>query len=240
MEHHDDLSRREFVQRVAVTTGVAGVSGLAWLPTLLAADRLAHPKPDEIVEKLLEGNRRFVEGKPLHPRRTPRDFTGLAESQAPLAVIVGCSDSRVAPELIFDQGIGDLFVVRIAGNVVSGPGRIVKGSIEYAVLELGVRLIMVLGHSGCGACKAAIEHIEARDSLPGAIADLINPIRPAVKMVTNMPGDKLTNVIKANVQQGVMRLRVLQPVLSKFANSGELKVVGGTYQLSTGRVELIG
>ena len=146
----------------------------------------------------------------------------------------------MAPELIFDQGIGDLFVVRIAGNVVSGAGPTVKGSIEYAVAELGARLILVLGHSGCGACKAAIEHIDANDALPGAIGALIDPIRPVVRAVAGLPGNKLENVIKANVQEGVKRLESLAPILSKLVQSQELKVMGGVYQLSTGKVEIVG
>jgi carbonic anhydrase len=240
MENSDHPSRREFVQRVTVAAGAVGLSGTASLASLEAADPPARPKPEALLEQLLEGNKRFVEGNLLHPGRAPKDFTALAEGQAPLAVIVGCADSRVAPELIFDQGIGDLFVVRIAGNVVSGAGPMVKGSIEYAVAELGVRLILVLGHSGCGACKAAIKHVEANDALPGAIGDLIAPIRPVVKMAAGQPGDKLTNVIRANVQQGVKRLKGLEPILSKLVNSEELKAIGGIYQLSTGKVEIIG
>jgi carbonic anhydrase len=240
MENSAYSSRRDFVQRVAAATGVAGLSGMARLATLAAADPVTRPKPDAVIENLLEGNERFVEGKVLHPRRLPKDFTALAEKQAPLAVIIGCSDSRVAPELVFDQGIGDLFVVRIAGNIVSGAGPMVKGSIEYAVAELGVRLVMVLGHTGCGACKAAIQHIEASDVLPGAIGDLINPIRVVVKMVAGQPGDKLTNVITANVKEGVKRLKGLDPILSSFVKSGEMKVIGGVYQLSTGKVEMVG
>jgi carbonic anhydrase len=239
MENSDHSSRREFVQRVAAATGLAGLSGMAGLTTLRAADPPVGPKPDTVLENLLEGNNRFVEGKLLHPGRAPKDFTALAEAQAPHAVIVGCADSRVAPELIFDQGIGDLFVVRIAGNVISGAGAIVKGSIEYAVAELGVRLIVVLGHTGCGACKAAIEHVEANDALPGAIGDLINPIRTVVRMVAGQPGNKLANVITGNVKEGVKRLKGLNPILSKFVGSGEMKVVGGVYELSTGKVEMV-
>lgn len=233
-------SRREFIQRASATIGMIGVlniSGSSDRGTVGAAER---PKPDAVLGQLLEGNNRFVEGTLLHPGRAPRDFLSLAEGQAPLAVIVGCADSRVAPELIFDQGIGDLFVVRIAGNVVSGAGPTVKGSIEYAVAELGARLIMVLGHTGCGACKAAIEHIEAHDALPGTIGALIDPIRPVVKTVAGQPGNKLENVIKANVREGVKRLEGLDPILSRLVNSGELKVIGGLYQLSTGKVEMIG
>jgi carbonic anhydrase len=232
-------SRREFMQCLAVATGAVEISGFSGLSGPKAADTLAPPKPEAVLEQLLQGNRRFVEGRLLHPRRGPKDFAALAQGQAPQAVIVGCADSRVAPELVFDQGVGDLFVVRIAGNIVSGAGPTVKGSIEYAVAELGARLIMVLGHSGCGACKAAIEHIEANDALPGAIGDLINPIRPIVRMVAGQPGDKLTNVINANVKEGVKRLRGLEPILSKLVNAGELKVMGGIYQLSTGKVELL-
>jgi carbonic anhydrase len=239
MESLEHPSRREFLQCATAAIGVVGVSGVGRLATLSAADSPTRPRPDAVLGQLLAGNRRFVEGKLLHPGRTPKDFLALAQGQAPHAVIVGCADSRVAPELIFDQAIGGLFVVRIAGNIVSGAGHTVKGSIEYAVAKLGSRLIIVLGHSGCGACKAAIEHIEASDALPGAIGALINPIRPVVKMVSGQTGNKLDNVIKANVAEGVRRLEGLDPILSRLVHSGELKVVGGVYQLSTGRVDLV-
>jgi carbonic anhydrase len=240
MDDFDHPSRRDFLQRMAVATGVAGLTALTRSSNLVAARPPVRPKPEAVLNKLLEGNQRFVAGRLLHPRRAPKDFAALAAGQAPLAIIVACADSRVAPELVFDQGIGDLFVVRIAGNVVSGAGPTVKGSIEYAVAELGVRLIVVLGHSACGACKAAIQHIESNDSLPGAIGALIDPIRPIVKMVAHQPGDKLTNVINANVKEGVRRLRRLDPILSPLVRSAELMVTGGSYQLSTGKVELLG
>src|SRR5262249_34537540 len=134
----------------------------------------------DVLARLLEGNKRFVDGQSTRVARTPKDFAADAQGQAPIAAIVGCADSRVSPELIFDHGVGDLFVVRVAGNVVSGAGPIVKGSIEYAVAELGVKLIMVLGHSQCGAVKAAIAHSDANDKLPGAIGELVTLIRPAV------------------------------------------------------------
>ena len=222
-------SRREFVW----------LTGLAASLALPLRGRAA-VQPDAVLARLLEGNKRFVNGQLAHPGRKPEDFAALAEGQAPLAAIVGCADSRVGPEVIFDQGVGDLFVVRVAGNIVSGAGPTVKGSIEFAVAELGVRLIMVLGHSQCGAVKAAIQHIDAKDALPGSIGDLINPIRPAVLAVADRPGDKLTNVTRANVQEGVKRLKGLDPILSKLAKTGELKVVGATYELRTGVVEVLG
>ena len=199
-----------------------------------AADR----KPDAVLARLLEGNRRFVSGKSITVQRTPADFAKDAKGQAPLAAIIACADSRVSPELVFDQTIGDLFVVRVAGNVVSGAGAIVKGSIEFAVAELGCKLIMVLGHSKCGAVAAAIEHIDAKDSLPGEIGNLVSLIRPAVVTAKDLPGDRLNNVIKANVQKCVERLKGLEPIIAKSVASGDVKVVGGTYELSTGKVEV--
>jgi len=153
---------------------------------------------------------------------------------------MGCADSRVPPELLFDQGVGDLFVVRVAGNVVGGGGVFVKGSIEYAVAELGVRLIMVLGHSSCGAVKAAIKHVDDGDPLPGAIAELVNRIRPAVIKAKDMPGDQLANAISANVLLGVETLNNLDPIVRPAVSSGQAKVVGAVYDLRTGAVTLSG
>jgi carbonic anhydrase len=157
-----------------------------------------------------------------------------------VAVIVGCSDSRVPPELLFDQGIGDLFVVRVAGNVVNGAGPIVKGTIEYAVAELGVSLIMVLGHANCGAVKSALKHIDANDPLPGAINELVLSIKPAVAATEGHAGDSLENAIRANVRLGVARLKGLEPILAGPVKQGTVKVVGAVYDLRTGAVTVIG
>jgi carbonic anhydrase len=229
------LSRRQFVQ-------VSGLfaAGLAVGKSALAADKpTTIVKPDEALALLLEGNKRYVKGEPAHPRRTPEDFSPLAAGQNPFAVIVGCSDSRVAPEVLFDQGVGDLFVVRVAGNVINGAGSTVKGSIEYAIAELGVQLIMVLGHSECGAVKAAITHIDAHDSLPGSINELVENIKPAVAAVRDQPGKLLENVIKANVERGVEKLNTLPPILAEAVKNGKLKVVGAVYDLRSGKVELL-
>lgn len=230
-------SRRDFVRFAGLTAGAAGLG----LPRLARSD--APPDaalgPDVVLARMLEGNKRFMNGNPsLLTRRRPEDFAALAEGQAPTAIVVACADSRVAPELIFDQGIGDLFVVRVAGNVVSGAGPIVKGSIEFAVAELGARLIVVLGHSQCGAVKAATEHIEGNDALPGSIGPLVEIIRPAVARAKGRPGDRLDNVIRANVEKCVETLKGLDPILSKFAKAGDLKVVGATYELRSGKVEV--
>src|SRR5207253_2590876 len=163
------------------------------------------------------------------PTHKPRP--SLAAGQSPVAVVVGCADSRVPPEIIFDQGVGDLFVVRVAGNVVSGAGASVTGSIEYAVAELNVPLVLVLGHGQCGAVKAAIKRFGANDALPGSIGDLVDTIRPAVLHARGQPGDLLDNAIRANVRRGVERLRALEPILADPVKKGKVKVVGATYDL---------
>jgi carbonic anhydrase len=235
MSRPTHVCRREFVRLSAAAAGLAAVAPMS--PTAPAAEQAAANRDAEsVLAKLLAGNQRFVKGELAHPRRKPDDFVPLAEGQAPLAVIVGCADSRVAPELIFDQGVGDLFVVRVAGNIISGAGASVKGSIEYAVAELGVRLVMVLGHSRCGAVHAAIKHIDANDALPGSIGDLVETIKPAVAAVKGRPGDLLDNVIKANVERGVERLRGLEPILAGPVKKGTVKVVGAVYDLRSGQV----
>jgi carbonic anhydrase len=231
------VSRREFVRITGLTAGAVGLAcpttGRAFAQESVKRD------PDTVLARLLEGNRRFEKGELAHPGRKPADFVPLAEGQAPLAVIVGCADSRVAPELIFDQGVGDLFVVRVAGNVVSGAGASVKGSIEYAVAELGVRLVVVLGHTQCGAVKAAVQHLDAKDALPGSIGDLVDTIKPAVVAAQGKPGNTLDNVIKANVERGVGRLKGLQPILAAAVTKGEAKVVGAVYDLGSGKVTVL-
>jgi carbonic anhydrase len=195
--------------------------------------------PDEVLRELLAGNERFFKGEVIHPRRRPDDFKPLAEGQRPQAVIVSCADSRVAPEIVFDQGIGDLFVIRVAGNVISGAGAIVKGSIEYAVVELRVPLIVVLGHSQCGAVKAAITQIDATTPLPGSLSGLVSTIKPAVIRAKDQPGDLLENAIRANVQIGVEHLQTSEPILANALKQGKVKVVGAAYDLRSGRVTVI-
>ena len=194
---------------------------------------------DEALAELLAGNERFVKGTLEHPRRTPGDFQAVADSQYPVAAIVACADSRVAPELLFDTGVGELFVIRVAGNVVDGAGVSVKGSIEYAIAELHVPLIVVLGHSNCGAVKSAVTHIEHQDSLPGAINGLVELIKPAVTKVQGQPGDIYANATRENVIVGVEKLKTLQPILAPRVKEGSVKVVGGIYDLHTGKVELL-
>ncbi len=157
----------------------------------------------------------------------------LTKSQHPFAVIVSCSDSRVPPEIVFDQGLGDLFVVRVAGNVIDDHS---LGSIEYAVNHLAVRLIVVLGHQRCGAVKAAKETIAARGKAPAHIQSLVTAIQPAVEATIN--GD-LEATTEANVKHVVEALHSSTPVLKPKVDSGELQVIGGYYSLDTGAVAFL-
>ena len=237
------VSRRKFMTLTAAGFTLANSAHLFAGSLAEAAQKESAPSKaptpvtgDQAWRDLLDGNARFDKGQSTGPRRSPEDFRPLAEGQYPHAVIVSCADSRVAPEILFDVGVGDIFVVRIAGNVVGGAGVTVKGSIEYAIAELNVPLIVVLGHSSCGAVKAAMKHIDAKDSLPGAINGLVELIKPAVVQSRGKTGDPLDNAIRQNVHLGVERLKELQPILAPKVKEGTLKVVGAVYDLRTGVV----
>lgn len=189
--------------------------------------------PAEAISKLKEGNGRYTSGNLQHPGQTTERRTELASDQHPFASIVSCSDSRVPPEIVFDQGLGDLFVVRVAGNVINNEG---LGSLEYAVDHLGSRLIVVLGHQSCGAVKAAKETIAAKGKAPGHIQSLVTAIKPAVE--ATVTGD-LDATIKANVKHVVNALRSSTPILKAKVDSGQVQVIGGYYSLDTGAVTFL-
>jgi carbonic anhydrase len=213
------------------------ISLLAASQFALAADP-AHPEqptvaPAEAVSKLKEGNGRYISGNLQHPGQTTERRAELAKDQHPFAVILSCSDSRVPPEIVFDQGLGDLFVVRVAGNVIDDHG---LGSIEYAVDHLGARLIVVLGHQSCGAVKAAKETIAAKGKAPGHIQSLVTAIQPVVETTAK---DDLDTTVKANVKHVVQALRSSKPILKAKVDSGEVQVIGGYYSLDTGAVTFL-
>jgi len=189
--------------------------------------------PAEAIAKLREGNGRYTSGNLQHPGQTVERRAELAKTQHPFAVILSCSDSRVPPEIVFDQGLGDLFIVRVAGNVINDE---VLGSLEYAVDYLGIRLIVVLGHQSCGAVKAAKETIAANSTAPGHIESLVQAIKPAVEATVNCD---LDTTIKANVNQVVDFLRSSTPILKGKVNSGQVRVIGGYYCLDTGSVSFL-
>jgi carbonic anhydrase len=217
--------------------------------------------PAEAISRLKEGNSRFTAGSMQHPHDSTDErkhmaansyenagmiFLGmtaeqaakrrseLTKSQHPFAIIVSCSDSRVPPEIVFDEGLGDLFVLRVAGNVINDES---FGSIEYAVDHLAVRLIVVLGHQRCGAVKAAKDTIAAKTEAPAHIQSLVNAIQPAVEATADRD---LEATIEANVKNVVQALRSSTPILKPKIDSGEVQVVGGHYSLDTGAVTFLG
>ena len=186
---------------------------------------------DEALKRLISGNKRFTTATMSHPDQTVERRTDLAQSQSPFAIIVSCSDSRVGPEIIFDQGIGDLFVIRTAGEVVTD---VALGSIEYAVAHLGVPLIMVLGHERCGAVKATVEGGEA----PGSIGSIVNLIKPAADKAKAQGGDILATAVSLNV--GLVSEKIASsPIVKDAMAKGQLKIVRGVYDLDEGVVKPI-
>ncbi len=192
----------------------------------------------EALDRLLEGNTRFVAGNSRHEGLDGDRRVELAEGQAPFAVIVSCSDSRVPAEIVFDQGLGDVFLVRVAGNTASHP--ILRGSIEYGVGILGAVLLMVMGHSGCGAVTAALDQIDRDGTVPGDIQSVVDAVLPAARSVADGTFDlRLERAVRENVCRQVSLLAASEPVLAPAAAAGRLLVVGAVCDLATGRVELV-
>jgi carbonic anhydrase len=192
--------------------------------------------PDEALGRLMEGNRRYAANN-----SAIKDFAAgraaRATAQYPFAAVLGCADSRVAPELAFDQGPGEVFVVRLAGNFVNDDG---LASLEYGVRFLGVPLIMVLGHSNCGAVDATIKVLKDDARLPGHLPELVRSIKPAVEAArkSNAP-NLLEEAIAENVRHNVVRLSDARPIVSEAVAARKVRVVGGVYDLATGVVKLI-
>ena len=184
-------------------------------------------------ERLDAGNLRFVSGHLQHPHQDPDSRSALAGGQLPFALILGCSDSRVGPELVYDQGLGDLFVVRVAGNVVNDEN---LGSIEYAVEHLHVPLIVVLGHRRCGAIAAAREVVTSHAHAEGHLQSLVDALRPAVEAT---PGQDAESTCQANVREVVAALRASEPVLASRVRSGAVAVIGAYYDLETGAISVL-
>ena len=184
------------------------------------------------IKKLLEGNQRYITGGALHPTQSLEHRLELAEGQKPIAAILTCADSRVSPEIIFDQGLGDLFVLRVAGNAVN---EMFVGSLEYAVEHLNVRLLMILGHSQCGAVDATIKGGQP----PGKIGSLVQAIKPALDRLKKQSPDWVNVVAKENVKIGVERLRTEDPILTARYEEGDIDIIGAFYDLKSGKVGLI-
>jgi carbonic anhydrase len=195
---------------------------------------MASDMPDQALDRLMRGNRRFVADWPDRPNQSVRRRRQLAkEGQQPFAVIVTCADSRVPPEIIFDAGLGDLFVVRVAGNVLDD---VVIGSIEYAVEHLHVPLVMILGHDGCGAVTAALNRTGQPQGRLGAI---MHALQPAVELAEAHCGDVVSHAIDANVRLAVKQLKAGEQTLSEAAAQGKISIAGARYHLESGVVDLL-
>jgi carbonic anhydrase len=229
------LSRRRFVT-CACCASAAGLMGMSighsagW-----AASKHTDLSPEQALALLKEGNRSFTTDAPFRRESTDRDRRiEIARGQTPFCVLVGCSDSRVSPELLFGRGLGELFIVRNAGNTVDTTA---MGSIQYAVAELGVPLIVVLGHEKCGAVQAAVSVVKENTTFPGSIGQMVEPIVPAVLKVQGQPGDLLDNAVRENVRRTVNRLRTSEALLTEPLKAGKLKIVGARYDLDDGSVD---
>lgn len=235
-------SRRDFFTAAAI--GVAGAAALAskesrafTLDDKSAAGltKKTELTPDQALDLLIKGNRDFLNDKPNPGPVDAKRRLQIALGQAPIAAYVSCSDSRVSPEILFGRGLGELFIIRNAGNTVD---TVALGSIEYAVAELGVPLVVVMGHERCGAVKAAVDVVENNATYPGAIGRMVEPIIPAVLQAKSEKGDLLDNSVRANVRRVVKQLRTASdPLLLAPQGTGKLKVVGAYYDLDTGGVD---
>jgi len=226
------MNRRHVLRLGTVgVVAIASPAPLFWHSQPAHAASLEMPSPEEALQQLMAGNHRFVQHRLRHPDQSQKRLQDVAQAQHPFATILSCADSRVPAEIVFDQGIGDIFDVRIAGNIVTPES---LGSIEYAVALLNTPLLMVLGHERCGAVTAAVKN----ELLPGAIGTFVKAILPAVKQVTGQAGDVVDNAVTANVRYQIELLQ-RSSLLTERLQSGALKIVGGRYDLDTGNVTIV-
>jgi carbonic anhydrase len=228
---HSLQSRRRFLEAGLGLLALSAVAPMRAFAEMPPQQNVI--SPDEALKRLMEGNARYaanhIDAKDFSSGRAAR-----AKAQYPIAAILSCADSRVAPELVFDQDPGDLFVVRVAGNYLSTDS---LASLEYAVGVLKVPLIMVLGHTECGAIKATLSEIKQAEPLPGHIWDIVDAVRPGIIKAAEAGGNNvLNNAIDANVDYNALRVASAQPVISEAVRHGSAKVVGAVYELATGRV----
>jgi carbonic anhydrase len=188
--------------------------------------------PEQALMRLKSGNARFVTGQSVHPNQDELVRTNVAKGQKPFAIVVGCADSRVPPEIVFDAGVGDLFVLRVAGNLADNA---VIGSIEYAVEHLGAKLLIVMGHERCGAVKATLDGAAA----DGHLGALLEAIRPAVAKARGNGGDELDLAVRINAKLVADDLRGSKPILEEKVKAKKLKVVAARYDLDSGVVEVL-
>ncbi|MDJ0713270.1 MAG: carbonic anhydrase [Prochloraceae cyanobacterium] len=242
IERRKNIARRKLLQygtaaigSYAVLTSMGNKINAAESTDKLVASagnkKFSNLSPDQAISELVQGNQRFIRQRSRNPNQSRLRLLETSDSQSPFACILTCSDSRVPPEIIFDRGLGDLFVVRDAGNIATS-GEI--GSLEYGALVLGAKAVVVMGHQNCGAVKAAIE----LGSTSGFIGSIINEILPAIQISRSKEGDLVYNAIIANIQLQKQKVQT-SPVISKLTKENKIKVVGAYYNLENGRVEIL-
>ena len=240
MNNNSKIERRKLLKfgAVALGTGIVAkatasqANPITKKETIIALELSENATPDEILAELMAGNKRFIEGNPESRNQDYLRLQEVSTGQAPFVSIMGCADSRVPIEIVFDRGFGDLFVVRDAGNIAT-PEEI--GSLEYGTFVLGSKVLMVLGHEKCGAVKAAL----AGDPLPGQMGSIVAAIQPAIDRANQDDSEEFyIDTIKRNVTLQVERLNS-SPVLHQLVEEGKLKIVGAYYSLQTGEVTLL-
>ncbi|MEH2455283.1 carbonic anhydrase [Nostoc sp.] len=232
------VGRRDFLKFASVV----GIAATAFSDSFWNTEQTTvadiHPvnpnliSPNEAIRRLLDGNQRFIHQKRKYPDQSLEHLRLVAKAQYPFAAILGCADSRVPAEIVFDQGLGDLFVVRVAGNVVSDT---VIGSLEYSTAVLGSQLIVVLGHKRCGAVAEAIKN----EPLPGRIGLIIEGIKPSIERIKLRTGDNMQNAVIANIQYQTEKLQESSTILAKLLRENKMKIVGACYDIDTGKVNII-
>jgi carbonic anhydrase len=228
-------TRAAFLKSAAMGAAAITAAELAGRELAAAAGGappMAATTPDEALARLKAGNARFAAGKPQCAPLTAR-VAELANGQAPYAIVLGCSDSRVPIETVFDEVPGNIFVVRVAGNFLNDDG---LGSIEYAVAALKSKLILVLGHSNCGAVAAAVSYVKDGTTQPGHIQHLVRALTHAAKVTKGQAGDWIANAVAENVKLNVARMTARSKIVAGAVKSGNLRVVGGVYDLHSGGV----
>ena len=227
-----DFNRRKLLQ-------ISALSGASWLlPSLRHSAKAATYSEEELrnnpayaLQALIDGNKRFSGHHPFYPHQDRKRVSLVSKGQHPFATVLSCADSRVPVEILFDQGVGDIFDVRVAGNIVTPS---VMGSIEYAVDQLATPLLMVLGHENCGAVTAAVKDMK----LPGDMSTFIDAIMPAVEQCQEQEGDAIDNAVRQNVQYQIEQLTKSE-LIQKRLNDGTLKLAGARYDLNSGSVSVL-
>ena len=241
MNHSSSIARRKLLKFGAVALGTGVVTKVINSSakkananeTLIALEKLSETStPDEVLAALIAGNKRFVENRPEAPNRNYVRLREVSSGQKPLVSILSCADSRVPTEIVFDRGLGDLFVVRDAGNIATAEQ---IGSLEYGTAILGSKVLMVIGHEKCGAVQAALQN----KPLPGQIASIVAAIQPAIDRANKNDSEEFfIDTIKRNVMLQVERLNS-SPLIYDLVQAGNLKVVGAYYSLKTGEVSIL-